>query len=729
MRLLPVVALVLGSGASATPSSRAAPPASFPERLMDALPPALRPLVAAAPPLRGPPDRTARLAFLAALAHRADDAGHYSEEEVWRRLGPWPDGSPDIFYSGLYSPERSPGLFPVPAGRDDPAIDFAASVAAANLDPHHFACNFPRRARFLVARGLAHGPLPADSGTCARLRRAFRGLQPVGVDLIFASPRWEDPSASFGHVLLRVRLADDGAPGSESSAPTYAFVAAESEDTPLFTLRGLAGTLSATVDRVPMSTVLSNYVRRDARDLHVYALRLSDAEMNDLILSLESASAAGLSRPYAFFSDNCATLAWDFLASILPELPRAPRPLGHPHELAAALIRAGRATLDGAIVARPTAARDAEHRRAGVAAQLRHRDAFPLDPRDADADTDAPRVGAAWAAFDRAADGSEPARARAALALAHALRPLPRLPAATMDALTEWLGLTFDIELHALDVRTGSAPPAMAATPLLRDLMLARAALPIRPAPLAQRRPRPAVAASGSRLYALSAGQAAGGAGLLAFSAALIAEAPGPVRAPTLRTKGRTTVLANEAVFDVRPGQAPALRENRTLVVDVASFGDAPRTDTTWLDARLGLAARLGFLTRPRDGLDLGAFAAAGPTLTLLSNADFSAYLVAGLELELGLWGVAGGPRPGVSPGVSLEAGLADAASGTSVRLRTRAAPTFTLPFEVSPTVEGEITVEAVLDRDSAVIGRIGLLWRHTPFGHEGWRVLAGVLF
>lgn len=346
-------ALLLGSGVRAE--------GSFAERVSAVLTP---PLAGVLHPIPALPSESMedKLAWVAELARRADLAHGYSRSTAWRVLMGWPEVDAGVSVSGFVgaAPDTSLSRYPVPGGREDPALDFAASVALAWLDARRFSCDFPLRARFLVDRGLVRGPLPIEVGKCRDFER-WADLERVdAVEAMYATPSWSDPSASMGHILFRVRHRGDVRVTGQSFEVVFAYAAIDDPATPFYMLKGLVGELTASMTFEAMGEVYARYGQRESRDLVLYELRLDRRELRFLLAEVYAQRMRKMAVPYAFLTTNCATLAYGLVRAVMPELPRRTDFMMHPHEVVSALLVAGRAKPVGVLPSGVTRARFAE---------------------------------------------------------------------------------------------------------------------------------------------------------------------------------------------------------------------------------------------------------------------------------------------------------------------------------------------------------------------------------
>lgn len=352
--------LCLWVSASETARGQDTDKGTFAERVGVVLTPPLAAVLHPVPPL--PSDAMEdKLAWVAELARRADRSHGYSRSTAWRVLMGWPEvGDEGQLLGSGAAPDTSLSRYPVPGGRTDPALDFAASVALAWLDPKHFSCDFPLRARFLVDEGLVRGPLPLEEGRCRDFERWADLSRVEAIDTMYATPSWSDPSASMGHILFRIRHRGEVRMTGQSFEPVFAYAAIDDPETPLYMLMGLVGELTASMTFEAMGEVYARYGQRESRDLIVYELKLSERELRFMLAEVYAQRMRKMAVPYAFLTTNCATLAYGLVRAVMPELPKRTDFLMHPHEVISALLEAQRARPVGLLPSGVTRARHAE---------------------------------------------------------------------------------------------------------------------------------------------------------------------------------------------------------------------------------------------------------------------------------------------------------------------------------------------------------------------------------
>ncbi|MCC6622874.1 MAG: DUF4105 domain-containing protein [Deltaproteobacteria bacterium] len=665
--------------------------------LARALTPPLASVLSPLPRMRGA-DRADKLAFMAELGWRLDARHRFSDMPAWRVIMGWPEPLDTLFTWDRSADDRSPARYPHPAGQHDPALDFAASVAVGWIDPDTLSCRFPLRARFLLRHGLIRGPLALDEGRCA-VDRWADWPRVDGVEVIYVTPSWDDPSASMGHVIFRVRHRHDERVTGDNFAPSFAYSAIDDpETTPNYLLRGILGGLTASMKLETFGDVYRRYAVDERRDLVLYDLVLSREELHDLLAEAHRQRHDEMAVPYRFFSVNCASLAWDLVRAVVPSLPERSSLMTHPHEVVSGLIAAGRARPRGIIRAQRTRAAEAEARQDALAPALARVPGFPAL---------------------HAARWSPPEARAAALGTFAALDPTAALAItsrgprddATLAALTEYVDLVIDVEAQAIVQRDGAFDPAATSAPLEAALDL-RATLPIRPDVREAPFPPWRIGPSGSRHVQLSTGVSDAGRLEAAVTVAVLDEEAGEARAVSLRRSGRNVVMRSETRISTDGAGAPVVESEELTLLEIASWGVGPRTDRSWLASRMGFVASFGSESWPREGMPFALLLRGGPGLTLVASDDFAAHLVVGADVVLETWAIdAARFRGGV--GAFVEAALPLGSAENRVRVNARLRPTWAWDDGFGLGVEIDGGLDLTLDPQAGLVLRPMLTWRH----------------
>jgi len=675
-----------------------APPAA--SRVASALTPPLAAVLWPWPRLASP-DMDDKLAWMAELGRRIDRKDHHSSSRAWRQIMHWPEPGDTLLAFDHAAPDTSLRRYPVPAGRADPAIDFAASVALGWLDARHFSCDFPLRARYLARHDLIPTPTPFDAGKCKAFER-WADLESVqAVDVVYVTPSWSDASASMGHVIFRIRHAGSQRVTDQSQDPVIAYAAIDRQaTTSAYLLKGLTGGLTASLKVEALGTVYRRYGIEEARDLVHYELVLSRDERRYLLGEVHAELRQKVAVPYAFLSVNCASLAYDLMASVLPELPDRKSLFTHPHEVVSRLLEARRATPKAVLPSRYTRAALAERRLDALMQTM----PGGLSRLPGLARLEAQRTGSVTARHD------------AIVALDKALGE-SALDPGEARALARYLDLLIDVETWAFDRRDPPAksPALDAASELRRRLprLDDDGLLPLKEA---------ALTPSGSRARAVQLGLA-GLRPLLRLRLAVLDEATGEPRVILLRRGGRVTVLQSTTAlaFD---HDTLVLEEERLVLFDTATWGLGPLTELGWWRAHLGFHFGVEALMRPRQGLDFALRVRGGLGLTLAASPDFADHLVVGASIEGGTW------RPGLADvrlgaGLFVETGLA--LGDQRLRATLRALPGWAFPAGFAWAVEASLSLDLVLARDLGLMLEPALTVHWDLPVADGWEVVLGL--
>ncbi len=674
------------------------------ERLGATLTPPLQSVLRPLPPLPSP-DMVHKLAWMAELGHRLDARDGHSRRRAWRKIMHWPEPGDTLLTFSRTAPDESLERYPVPAGRDDPGIDFAASVALGWLDPLNFSCDFPLRARYLAEHDLIPRPTRFESGKCQKFERWVDLARVEAVEVVYITPSWADASASMGHVIFRIRHAGSERVTGQSHEPVFAYTAIEPPDTTdWYIFKGLTGGLTTRIKVERMGDVYRRYGIAEARDLVLYELVLSPLELRYLLGEVFSQAQQKASVPYAFLSVNCASLAYDLMQSILPELPDRSTTLPHPHEVVSLLLEAGRARPKAVLPSRFTRAAVAEGRLVALMDAM------------GDALTKIPGL----AELHRVRTGPVADRHRALLALDATTQERAMDPAQA-DALATYVDALIDVETWAIDRRLGKIDPS-ATSPILDVALDVRARLPMHDDERFFPLPPEPLLPSGSRLREVQVGMS-GDRPLLRLELAVIEERTGEPRAVVLRRSGRMTVLRSETAI-VLDGNAVHLDEERVVIFDSGTFTYGPVTELGWWRSRMGFQFSAETLSRPRDDLAFALRVRGGLNVTLAASDDFADHLVIGGSIEGSAWSNGLADLRGAA-GLFVEAGLA--LGDQRLRMDVRAMPGWSFPGGFGWAFEATVGLDLVLDRELGMMLRPAWTMRRDLPIPDAWELTMGL--
>ncbi len=674
------------------------------DRLAATLTPPLQSVLRPLPPLPSA-DMVHKLAWMATLGHRLDARDGHSKRRAWRKIMHWPEPGDTLLTFDRAAPDESLERYPVPGGRSDPGIDFAASLALGWLDPLNFSCDFPLRARYLADHDLIPRPTRFEAGKCQKFERWADLARVEAVEVVYVTPSWSDASASMGHVIFRIRHAGSERVTGQSFEPVFAYTAIEPPDTTeWYIFKGLTGGLTTRIRVERMGDVYRRYGIAEARDLVLYELKLSRLELRYLLAEVFAQDKQKASIPYAFLSVNCASLAYDLVQSIVPELPDRSTSLPHPHEVVSKLLEAGRATPKAVLPSRFTRAAVAEGRlEALMAAMGEHLAAIP-----------------GLAELHAVRTGGVDER-HAALTALDATTQERALDPAQADALATYIDALIDIETWAIDRRLGKVDPN-ATSPVLDVALDVRARLPMHPDERFFPLPRRPLLPSGSRLGELQIGMS-GERPLFRLELAVIEERTGEPRAVVLRRAGRMTVMRSETAV-VLDGDTAHLDEQRVVIFDSGTFTYGPVTELGWWRSRMGFQFSAETLSRPRDDLDFAMRVRGGLNVTLAASDDFADHLVIGGSIEGSTWsnGLAD-LRAGA--GLFIEAGLA--LGDQRLRVDVRALPGWAFPSGFGWAFEATLGLDLVLDRELGMMLRPAFSMRKDMPIPDAWELVMGL--
>lgn len=243
-----------------------------------------------------------------------------ADERVWHLLLKYRTKS----FGGLISEADGMEFFNSPRGKTDPEAELAATLASffVPLDEiaegkEHPQCNFPARFKWLNQQ-LVFDPHRLKIQTCDRLDRWMKDLDPVGATLVFASYFMNNPASMFGHTLMRI---DSGRTGNGNNLMSYGANYAALPDTEnafLYALKGLIGSFEGRFAIFPYYTKVQEYNNWESRDLWEYELKLTQDQLNMMLLHLWE--LGGTYFDYYYFQENCSYHVLSLLEIANPNL-------------------------------------------------------------------------------------------------------------------------------------------------------------------------------------------------------------------------------------------------------------------------------------------------------------------------------------------------------------------------------------------------------------------------
>ncbi|HJS80915.1 MAG TPA: DUF4105 domain-containing protein, partial [Vitreimonas sp.] len=194
-------------------------------------------------------------------------------------------------------------------GSSDPEAELTATVEAFLSAPagdpdEHAQCRFP--ARYAWLRTQLAWPDNAVEVACGRYRTWLGAERITSISLVLGSGYLDNPSSSFGHVLLRFNSARDEGPGDNLFDTTLNYGAnyPHSENGLLYVVRGLTGQYRSTFTYLDYFQYDTRYSEEQLRDAWEYRLALSQAEVDFVVA--HAWELMGAENRYFFLRQNCA---------------------------------------------------------------------------------------------------------------------------------------------------------------------------------------------------------------------------------------------------------------------------------------------------------------------------------------------------------------------------------------------------------------------------------------
>jgi len=222
---------------------------------------------------------------------------------------------------GYISEADGPAFFLATDGKTNPQAELQANLSAflgeTENDPEKQArCRFPLRYRWLKER-LGFPAPPAEQEPCPLFTAWMKEIQAESVSLIFSSYYMNAPASMFGHTFLK-------------------FNARKNEDHPLldwainfaanpgemgllrYALYGLAGGYPGNFSVTPYHLKVNEYNNRDNRDLWIYELDFSAAEIETMLLHARELQSTYFD--YFYLDENCSYHLLSLLEIARPSL-------------------------------------------------------------------------------------------------------------------------------------------------------------------------------------------------------------------------------------------------------------------------------------------------------------------------------------------------------------------------------------------------------------------------
>lgn len=216
-------------------------------------------------------------------------------------------------------------FFLAPDGVRDPEAELAATLVAfaepvaPGREDEHALCRFPARHRLLDEQ--LHFGSALALPVCPALTRFRNDLDPESVSVVYAANFLGNPASAFGHTFLRSskRRPVGSTASSEELDRSVEYTANTDTNNPLlYAFKGLTGMFRGVFRFHTFASKVHEYADAEARDLWVYDLDLSKAELE--LLTLHLWELADTHLDYYYLSKNCSYHALATLEAAAPRL-------------------------------------------------------------------------------------------------------------------------------------------------------------------------------------------------------------------------------------------------------------------------------------------------------------------------------------------------------------------------------------------------------------------------
>ena len=205
-------------------------------------------------------------------------------------------------------------------GKDDARAELAATLRAffepvvPGHEDAHARCRFPARFRLLDERLAFSRHLRAAQ--CPKLARFLERHSATGAAIVYAANALEYPASAFGHTFLYLKRRAER-PASLGFGIDYQ--ADTDTDNPLlYAFKGLSGLFDGRFRVHPVAEKLREYADEQDRDLWIYDLTLTPAELERLVLHLWE--MLGAHFEYYYLTENCSYHVLGLLEAAAPRL-------------------------------------------------------------------------------------------------------------------------------------------------------------------------------------------------------------------------------------------------------------------------------------------------------------------------------------------------------------------------------------------------------------------------
>ncbi|OHY93669.1 hypothetical protein BI375_18710 [Vibrio rotiferianus] len=236
---------------------------------------------------------------LSAHVHQID-LQQLSEEPYWLKLGHYLPAT----LSDYKSTVDSEAFFLSVDGKTNPEAElnatFNAFYNADDTTKAEMRCRYPARFTWLEQQQDRVAIL-----NCPEMNDWKEVLAPAGMTLVFPTAFMNNPSSMFGHTLLRIDAKDQTRHKElVAFAVNFAAEPQTNDNAALYALKGLAGSYPGRFTVMPYYRKVREYNDIESRDIWEYKLKLSEDEVNRVLLHLWEMQTAEFD--YYFIDENCS---------------------------------------------------------------------------------------------------------------------------------------------------------------------------------------------------------------------------------------------------------------------------------------------------------------------------------------------------------------------------------------------------------------------------------------
>ena len=222
--------------------------------------------------------------------------------------------------SGYKSKITHSDFFISKAGKSDPQAELEAFITAtieqSKDGDESVACRFPARTYWLKQQ-LGLEQVESD---CPDFDTWLQKLDPKRLSVVFAEEYPDRPVSAFGHTLMlidsTVSLADPKA--IDKAHALNDTVAGNPDDSfIMYAINSAFGSYANDITIEPYPQKLADYLQKDNRDVWTYELKLTDAEVQQIMRHVYETK--DLELPYHFTLDNCASEILRYIDVVRPE--------------------------------------------------------------------------------------------------------------------------------------------------------------------------------------------------------------------------------------------------------------------------------------------------------------------------------------------------------------------------------------------------------------------------